>query len=108
MHVKPIVSAAYSAVVTTKPHWARMEGYGPFSLCVIHKEGLCPSSGGINSLMMMTRALEKNGENEYDSLNFFPTFGRHYQHQPINNTCDEWVITLYVDPEPTKSTGSNN
>jgi hypothetical protein len=28
-------------------------GYGPFSLCVIHKEGLCPSSGDINRLMMM-------------------------------------------------------
>jgi hypothetical protein len=24
-----------------------------FSLCVTHKEGLCPSSGGINRLMMM-------------------------------------------------------
>jgi hypothetical protein len=23
-------------------------GYGPFSLKVIHKEGLCPSSGDIN------------------------------------------------------------
>jgi hypothetical protein len=29
-------------------------GYGPFSLCVIHKEGLCPSSGDINRLMMNT------------------------------------------------------
>jgi hypothetical protein len=29
-------------------------GYGPFSLWVIHKEGLCPSSGDINRLMMMT------------------------------------------------------
>jgi hypothetical protein len=28
-------------------------GYGPFSLCVIHKEGLFPSSGDINRLMMM-------------------------------------------------------
>jgi hypothetical protein len=28
-------------------------GYGPFSLCVIHKEGLCPSSKDINRLMMM-------------------------------------------------------
>jgi hypothetical protein len=28
-------------------------GYGPFSLCVIHKEGLCPSIGDINRLMMM-------------------------------------------------------
>jgi hypothetical protein len=28
-------------------------GYGPFSLSVIHKEGLCPSSGDINRLMLM-------------------------------------------------------
>jgi hypothetical protein len=28
-------------------------GYGPFCLRVIHKEGLCPSSGDINRLMMM-------------------------------------------------------
>jgi hypothetical protein len=27
-------------------------GYGPFSLCVIHEECLCPSSGDINRLMM--------------------------------------------------------
>jgi hypothetical protein len=32
--------------------WARVMGYGPFFLCVIHKEGLCPSSGDINGLMM--------------------------------------------------------
>jgi hypothetical protein len=31
----------------TNPHWARVV-YGPFSLCVIHKVGLCTSSGGIN------------------------------------------------------------
>jgi hypothetical protein len=30
-----------------------MMGYGLFSLCVIHKEGLCPSSGDINRLMIM-------------------------------------------------------
>jgi hypothetical protein len=30
----------------TNPHWARVVGYGSFSLYyyVIHKEGLCPSS----------------------------------------------------------------
>jgi hypothetical protein len=33
--------------------WARVVGYGPFSLCVIYKEGLRPSSGGINGLVMM-------------------------------------------------------
>jgi hypothetical protein len=37
----------------TNPHWARVVGYGPLSLCVTHKEGLCPSSGGINRLMMI-------------------------------------------------------
>jgi hypothetical protein len=34
------------------PHWARIVCYGPFSLCVIHKEGLCPSSWLINRLTM--------------------------------------------------------
>jgi hypothetical protein len=37
----------------TNPHWACVVGYGPFSLCVIHREGLCPNSGDINRLMMM-------------------------------------------------------
>jgi hypothetical protein len=37
-----------------KPHWAHVGGYGPFFLCVIHKEGLCPSSKDINGLMMIS------------------------------------------------------
>jgi hypothetical protein len=37
----------------TNPHWARVVSYGLFSLCVIHKEGLCPSSGDIDWLIMM-------------------------------------------------------
>jgi hypothetical protein len=44
--VKPLVPAAFAVVST---HWA----YDPFSLCVIHKAGLCRSSGDINRLMMM-------------------------------------------------------
>jgi hypothetical protein len=40
-------------LVPTKPHWARVMGYGTVSLCVIHKEGLCSSSGDIYRLMMM-------------------------------------------------------
>jgi hypothetical protein len=33
---------------------ARVVGYGPISICVIHKEGLClSSSGDINRLMTM-------------------------------------------------------
>jgi hypothetical protein len=41
------------SLTPTNPHWARVVGYGPFSLCIIHKEGLCTSSGDINRLMMM-------------------------------------------------------
>jgi hypothetical protein len=41
------------SLAPSKPHWARVVGYGPFSLCIIHKEGLCPRSGDINGLMMM-------------------------------------------------------
>jgi hypothetical protein len=33
-------------------------GYGPFSFCVIHKEGLCPSYDGINTLMTMIKAAD--------------------------------------------------
>jgi hypothetical protein len=51
-HVKPLVPAAF-AVVSTH-HWASVVGYGPFFLCVVHKEGLRPSSGDINSLMVIT------------------------------------------------------
>jgi hypothetical protein len=29
------------SLALTNPHWARVVGYGPFSLYVIHKEGLC-------------------------------------------------------------------
>jgi hypothetical protein len=41
------------SLTPTNPHWARVVGYGPFSSGVIHKEGLCPSSGDINRLIMM-------------------------------------------------------
>jgi hypothetical protein len=41
------------SLAPTDPHWARVVCYGPFSLWVIHKEGLCPSSGDIHRLMMM-------------------------------------------------------
>jgi hypothetical protein len=37
----------------TNSHWACVVGYGRFSLWVIHKEGLCPSNGDINRLMVM-------------------------------------------------------
>jgi hypothetical protein len=42
------------SLAPTNPHWARVVGYGPFSLCVIHMEGLCSSNGDINRLMITT------------------------------------------------------
>jgi hypothetical protein len=42
------------SLAPTNPHWARVVGYGPLSLCVIRKEGLFPSSGDIDRLMMMS------------------------------------------------------
>jgi hypothetical protein len=41
------------SLAPTNPHWARVVGYGLFSLCVIHKKGLWPCSGDINVMMMM-------------------------------------------------------
>jgi hypothetical protein len=40
------------SLAPTNPHQARVVVYGPFSLCVIHKEGLSPNNRGINKLMM--------------------------------------------------------
>jgi hypothetical protein len=52
-HVKPLVPAAFAVVGTYQPALGRGGLYGPLFLCVIHKEGLYPSSGDINRLMMM-------------------------------------------------------
>jgi hypothetical protein len=43
----------FQSLAGTNPHWARVVGYGLFSLCVIHKEGVCHRSGDINRLTMM-------------------------------------------------------
>jgi hypothetical protein len=41
------------SLAPTNPHWARVVGCGPLSLCAIHKEDLCLGSGDIHRLMMM-------------------------------------------------------
>ncbi|RVE45388.1 hypothetical protein evm_009960 [Chilo suppressalis] len=44
------------SLAPTNPHWARVVGHGPISILttsVAEWEGLCPSSGDINRLMMM-------------------------------------------------------
>jgi hypothetical protein len=47
------MSLQLQSLATTNPRWSRVVGYSPFSLCIIHKEGMCPSTGDINKLMMM-------------------------------------------------------
>jgi hypothetical protein len=50
--ISSTILATFAIVTTHHPAIGSRDGYGPF-LCVIHKEGLCPSSGNINKLMMM-------------------------------------------------------
>jgi hypothetical protein len=53
LHQNPLDNFKDLSIHTpTNPHWARVVDYGPFSLRVIHKEGLRPSSGVNNGLMM--------------------------------------------------------
>jgi hypothetical protein len=52
-HVKPLVSAAFAVVSTHHRALGPRGGLRLVSLCVIHKEGLCLNSGGINRLMMI-------------------------------------------------------
>jgi hypothetical protein len=47
-HVKSIVPAAFAVVSTYQPAMGPRSGLWP----VLHKEGLCPSSGDINRLMI--------------------------------------------------------
>jgi hypothetical protein len=46
-----LVPAAFAVVNTQQSALGHMVDYGPFSLCVIHKEGLCPSFGDNNRLI---------------------------------------------------------
>jgi hypothetical protein len=45
------------SLAPTNPHWARVLGSGPLSLCVIHKDSPCPNREDINRLMMLNIAL---------------------------------------------------
>jgi hypothetical protein len=47
-HVKPLAQPVFAIASTHQPALGRVVDYSPFSLCVIFKEGLCPSSGDIN------------------------------------------------------------
>jgi hypothetical protein len=49
------------SLAPTNLHWVRVVGFGQYSLCVIHKEGLCASSGDIDRLIMMMMTLHKLG-----------------------------------------------
>jgi hypothetical protein len=43
----------FNVYMQSNLEWAPVVGYGSFSLWVIHKKDLCPSSAGINRLMRM-------------------------------------------------------
>jgi hypothetical protein len=52
-HVKPLVPAAFAVVSIHQSALGPRGGLWPVLLVEIHKEGLCPSSGDINRLMMI-------------------------------------------------------
>jgi hypothetical protein len=53
-HVKPLVQAAFAVISTHQPALGPRGGlWSVLLMYVIHKEGLCPSRGNINRLMMM-------------------------------------------------------
>jgi hypothetical protein len=87
-------------------------GYGPFSLGVIHKEGVCPGSEGIHRLMLMMtlplrgtpfqlkkkewnkEELEDIKENSWLELNSIPE-------TTFKKCFDDWIIRWrkYIDSE---------
>jgi hypothetical protein len=58
----PLVLAAFAVVRTHQTALGPCGGLWPFSLYVIHKNGLCPRSGYINRLMIMK--IQKSLERE--------------------------------------------
>jgi hypothetical protein len=50
-----LVQAAFAVVSTHQSAQGPRGGYGPFSLGVIHKKGLCSIGGDINRLVMMKK-----------------------------------------------------
>jgi hypothetical protein len=52
-HVMPLFPTTFAVVSTHQPALGAWWVSCPFSLCVIHEEDLCPSSGDINRLMVM-------------------------------------------------------
>jgi hypothetical protein len=57
-HVKPAVPAAFPVVSTHQSALGPRGGSGPFSLCVIHNEGLCLSIRDINRLIVMMMMID--------------------------------------------------
>jgi hypothetical protein len=66
---------------TTNSHWARVVGYGAFSLCIIHKKCLCLSSEHINRLMMMMMMIVRGTGSQSPLLlhEFHDSFSFHCQ-----------------------------
>jgi hypothetical protein len=56
-HVKPLVPVIFAVVSIHKSALGPRGGFMASSPCVIHKEGLCPSNGDINRLMMINSEL---------------------------------------------------
>jgi hypothetical protein len=72
------------SLTLTNPQWARVVGYGPFSLSVIHKEGLYPSSGDIY-----------DDDNKY-TIKLITVGFEHYNGFPVSVIKTEKVGTYFI------------
>jgi hypothetical protein len=75
-HYEPLVPAAF-AVVSTNQFALSPCGYGPFSLCIIHKEGLRPSSEDISWWWLNCRreAIHRRNDAQELTLTVWPASG---------------------------------
>jgi hypothetical protein len=87
------------SLAPTNQHWARVMGYGPFSLCVIHKKGLCiiiisllmpPLLGHKVILIAMEMGL-------YRSISQIPRRYQYYNSVNAHYAQIAYLITLHVN-----------
>jgi hypothetical protein len=72
-------------------HWARVVGYGQFSLCVIHKEGLWPSSRDINPFIASLKSHEITLMPSYIGMETADGRARHQNKKKINGWARHWM-----------------
>jgi hypothetical protein len=91
MQVKRLVPAIFVESLAPIRNWARVVNNGPFSLCVIHKEGLCPSNEVINRPMT--------------AYKIYNVFGTYPTKHVVKTFCS--ILKFYMRIAPVRSRGGS-